>query len=199
MPLVVYEFSPTRSDRVRWTLAELCQSYESVKGRELIGSDRLRKVHPLSKLPAIEDDGRPLFESAAICTWLADKHADKGLIAETGSWERALHEQWVAFALTEVEAHLWSTARNNFLYPEEMRIPAIIEQNNAELKRALPVLDDYLGEHEYLAGDKFSVTDIIVGFAVNWARRSGACAGLDRLIAYNMRLLDRPHCPLMRE
>lgn len=198
MSITLYEFSPTRSDRVRWTLLELGEPFESIEGRELIGSERLKRAHPLSKLPAIEDDGRPLFESAAICTWLADKHSDKRLIAKAGSWERALHDQWVCFALTEVEAHLWSTARNMFVYPEKARIPAIVEQNNAELRRALPVLNAHLADHDFMVGDRFSVTDIIVGFAVNWAQNAGVTNGLANLEAYNERLRARPHCPLKK-
>lgn len=199
MSLTLYEYSPTRSDRVRWALLELDVPFESVAGRELIGSDKLRKVHPLAKLPAIEDDGRPLFESAAICTWLADKHADRGLIPAAGTWERALHEQWVCFILTEVEAHLWSNARNTFVYPEEKRLPAILEQNNAELKRALPVLEAHFADHEHILGEDFSITDVIAGFAVNWARVTGALKGFDNLGAYNRRLLDRPLCPMSKE
>ncbi|MGI9382344.1 MAG: glutathione S-transferase family protein, partial [Methyloligellaceae bacterium] len=109
MSIELYEFAPTRSQRARWTLLALAVPFESIAGQELIGSDRLRAVHPLAKLPALKDDGRPLFESAAISTWLADSHPEKGLIAPAGTWERALHDQWVAFAQTELEAHLWST------------------------------------------------------------------------------------------
>lgn len=195
MTITLYEYGPTRSARVRWTLLELDIPFESREGRELIRSEELSKLHPQGKLPAIVDDGRPLFESAAICTWLADSHADKGMIAAAGTWDRALHDQWTAFALTEIEAHLWSSGRNTFVYPEEKRIPAIFDQNNYELKRAMPVLDTHLGEHEFLIAGKFSVTDIIVGYATNWARMAGALSGFDNVAAYNARLLERPLCP----
>lgn len=196
MSVTLYEFLPTRSARVRWTLLELDVPFESVEGRNVMGSAQLLKVHPLGKLPAIEDDGRPLFESAAICTWLADKHADRRLAAEAGTWDRALHDQWVCFALAEVEAHLWSSFRNTFVYPEEKRLPVIIEQNNAEVARSLPVLDAYLADHDYLVGDKFSVTDIIVGFTINWARNDGLTKDFDSLNAYVARLRARPLCAL---
>lgn len=199
MTITIYEYPPTRSARVRWALLELDAPFESRSDQGLIGSDELKKVHPLGKLPAIEDDGRGLFESAAICTWLADKHSDKGLIAPSGTWERALHDQWVAYALSEVEAHLWSTFRNTVIYPEEARVPAIVEQNNMELQRALPVLDHHLAENDFFVGGKFSVTDIIVGFAANWARRSGHTETFPNLNAYTERLLKRPHCPYAAE
>lgn len=198
MTLVLYEFAPTRSQRALWTLLELDVSFESIAGRDLIGSERLRAVHPLGKLPALKDDGRPLFESAAICTWLADSHPDRGLISPSGTWERALHDQWVAFTLSELEAYLWSTGRNTFVYPEEKRVTAIFEQNAAESKRALAVLDDYLSDCDYLVGNAFSVTDIIAGFAVNWARRQELTGEFPNVQSYNHRLLARPHCTLTR-
>ena len=77
MTITLYEFGPTRSQRVRWTLTELGIEFESKEDRALIGSEELKSVHPLSKLPALTDNGRNLFESAAICTWLADSHPDK--------------------------------------------------------------------------------------------------------------------------
>jgi glutathione S-transferase len=195
MSLTFFEFGPTRSARVRWTLLELGVPFESIEGREVIGSDRLKGASPLGKVPAIIDEGRPLFESAAICTWLADSHPEKGLVAPSGSWERALHDQWVSFCLAELEAHLWSNARNSFLYPEAKRLPAVLEQNAAEGRRSLEVLDAHLAERPFLVADRFTVTDIIVGFAINWAERIGWVNGLGHCTAYTERLRAMPHCP----
>ena len=199
MTIVHYEFSPTRSQRVHWTLSELGIEHESINDRGLIGSDRLKQVHPLGKLPAISDNGRALFESAAICTWLADSHPDKGLISPSGTWERALHDQWCAYIMTEVEAHLWSSARNTFVYPEDRRIEAIHGQNAAELKRALGPLDEHFSNDEYFVGNRFSVTDIFCGFAINWARRMGHLDGFDHVQAYIQRLLEMPKCPFTKD
>lgn len=199
MAITLYEYAQSRSARVKWTLLELSIEHESHSGRVLIGFDELRAISPLGKLPAITDNGRPLFESAAICTWLADSHPEKKLNWPSGGWERALHDQWVSFALTEVEAHLWSTLRNKSLYPEKLRVPEIIDQNKMEVMRSLPALDAHFSSHDFLIGDKFSVTDIIVGFTINWAHKAGALENFDYLRAYNKRLLEFPLCPYYKE
>ncbi len=199
MSITLFEFPPTRSARVRWTLLELGVPFESVSGREVIGSERLAAVSPLGKVPAILDDGRPLFESAAICTWLADSHPEKGLIAPSGSWERAQHDQWVSFCLAELEAHLWSTARNRFLYPEEQRVEAVFEQNAREGRRSLEALDRHLASTPFLVAGRFTVTDIIVGFTTNWARRIGWANELEHCLAYNARLVGMPGCPYPKD
>ena len=52
------------------------------------------------------------------------------------------------------------------------------------------------------AGDRFSVTDIIVGWSLNWGRRSGAdYLPKDELPATNAyldRLLERQNCPFAK-
>ncbi|MBT5433424.1 MAG: glutathione S-transferase family protein [Alphaproteobacteria bacterium] len=199
MTVKLYESPHSRSDRVRWAMLELDCAFESRSGHDLFGSDELKAVHPQGKLPALEDDGRPLFESAAICTWLADKHADKGLIAPSGTWERALHDQWTAFTLAELEAHLWSTARNIFIYPEEEREKVVIDQAVKEIRRGLEVFEKHLAEHDYMVADRFSVTDIIVGFATNWAVSAKQTGDFPHVEAYNARLMARPLCHLSED
>ena len=197
MTILLYELQPTRSARVRWTLLELGVPFESIEGqgREIFAMPELAQIHPMSKLPALRDNGRPLFESAAICTWLADSHPQAGLIAPSGTWARALHDQWTAFTLAEVEANLWHTARNRFLYSEEERVTAVYEQNAKEAKRGLAVFDGALKGKSWLIEDRFSVTDIFVGYTVIWARVQGLTADLPNVTAYAERILARPRCP----
>ena len=102
--ITLYGFGPTRSARCRWTLLELDLPFEDIDDRSLIGSEQLRKIHPQSKFPAAVINGQPLFESAAICTYLCDLVPESPLLARPGTFERALHEQWTSFVLTEMEA-----------------------------------------------------------------------------------------------
>lgn len=195
MTITLYELQPTRSARARWTLLEIGIPYESIEGREVFAMPELAQIHPMSKLPALRDDSRPLFESAAICNWLADSHPQAGLISPSGTWARALHDQWTAFTLAEVEANLWHTARNRFIYAEHARVPAVYEQNAREARRGLDVLEGALKDRSWLVEDRFSVTDIFVGYAVAWARIQDLTADLPNVTAYAERLLARPLCP----
>ena len=197
--ITLFELQPTRSARARWTLLELGVPFESIEGREVFAMPELAEIHPLSKLPALRDAGRPLFESAAICNWLADSHPQAGLVAPSGTWARALHDQWVAFTLSEVEAFLWHTARNLFVLPEEERVPAVYPQNEAAAKRGLAVFDAHLADKEWLVEDRFSLTDIFAGYAICWSQWQGLMAGLPHLDAYVERLQARPNCTYQRE
>ncbi len=196
--IILYEFGPTRSARCRWTLLEAGLDFESIEDQSLIHSDRLKEVHPLGKLPAAVIDGRPLFESSAICTCFADLVPERNLIAPAGTWERALHDQWTSFGMTELEAHVWSTARNTFVLPEEERLPDIIGQNAVAFGQAGAVLDNALKDSDYLVGNRFSVTDIILGYTVNWGNRLGLIESFPNLQRYLDRLFERPHCTMTR-
>ena len=202
MPSIkLFELGPTRSARVRWTLLEAGLAYELVGNSvEVFGSDELRGVHPLGKLPAATIDGKPLFESAAIVTAVADLVPEKNLIARPGSWSRNLHYQWVCFALTEMEPYVHSTEINStdFVLPEPQHVPAIIEQNSMMYKRAAAVLEAVLGRTDYLIEDRFSATDIIVGYTISWGQEQGLLGEFPNLLAYLERLLRREHCTLKR-
>jgi glutathione S-transferase len=197
----LFELGPTRSARCRWTLFEAGLEYESIGNRpDIIGSEELRKVHPLGKLPAAFIDGRPLFESAAISTAIADLVPEKNLVAKPGTWSRALHDQWVCFALTEMEPWVSSTELNSldFVLPKDQHVPAIIQQNSMMFRRSAAALEEVLGRTAYLVEDRFTVTDIIVGYTINFGHEQGLVSEFPNLMAYLKRLYQRQHCTLVR-
>ena len=194
--ITLYGSGGARSLRCRWVLSELGLEYQYVDESGLIGSDRLRKFHPQSKIPAAVINGVIVFESSAICSYLCDLNKNAGMIAPPGSSDRALHDQWVSFAQSEVEGYLWSNIKHKSLYPEERRVPEVIKQNTKEIHAGLKVMDAVLSESEYLVGNNFSVADIIVGWTINWARRSDLLGDYQALSQYLSRLFQRQHCML---
>lgn len=195
MDILLYEFTPTRSSRVHWALLEADLAFESRNERELIGSDELRKIHPQAKVPAMVIDGNPLFESAAMCTYIADLAPAKKLIAPSGTYERALHDQWVCYGLTEMEAYLWHNARNSFVLPEEQRITGAMAQNVTTFNDAAEKLDAVLANCDYLVGNRFTITDVIMGFVMHFASTMELLTPFTNLAAYFERLRAREHCP----
>lgn len=196
LDITLYEYGPSRSKQARWALLECGLEFQAISGVEILHSEELNRVNPMGKVPAVVIDGEPLFEAAAICTYLADLVPEKGLIAPSGTRERALHLQWVSFALTEMEAYLWSNARNTFVLPKEQRITALFKQNNEAFLQAAKVLEKVLADTDYLIGNRFSVTDILVGFTLNWGKGAGLLNDLPSLNKYLDRLKERPHCTL---
>ena len=102
----------SRSTRVLWLLEELGVPFDlTVMAREVKQTPEYRALHPLGRSPVLEEDGGPVFESAALILHLADQNLDAGLIAPLGSHERALQYQWSFFAMTDIEGALVDIAR----------------------------------------------------------------------------------------
>ena len=192
--ITLYGSGTSRSSRCLWTLRELGIEFSYVDDPTLLGTEKLKKLQPQGKLPVIVIDGESLFESSAICTYLCDLYPEKGLIGVAGSRERALHEQWCSFALTEVEGYLWSSYKHGSFYPAEKRVPAVLPTNKDEILAGLMVLESALADQTFLVGSKFSVTDIIVGFAINWSKSAGCLEGFPALSGYLARLYCRKLC-----
>ena len=196
--ITLYEYAPTRSARPRWTLLEAGLPFESVGGDpSVFQNSDLREVHPLGKIPAAMINGKPLFESAAISTAIADLVPEKQLVPKPGSRDRTLHDQWTQFVLTEMEAWLWPVILNTFILPEDQRIAgAHLEQNAGMFKRGASALNNFLGEQEYLIDNRFGVTDIIAGYCVNAGRKFGMIDTFPHLTNYLDRLMAREDCTL---
>lgn len=191
----LFGFSPTRSDRAEWALKELGIEYEAIT-EAVFDHPELRNFHPLGRVPALDIKGKGLFESAAICTYLADQVPEKNLIAEPRTWERALHDQWTFFALTEMEAWAWSTFRSTNIVPDEERVPQMYEYNKNAYRLSAVALESALAQSDYLIGNRFTVTDIIVSWTCQFGENLGYNQGFDHISAYIQRMKQRPHCTL---
>ena len=201
MQITLFELAPTRSLRCRWALLEAGLNFESRGNvREIFETDELREVHPLRKLPAAVIDGKPLFESAAICTAIADLVPERNLIGQPGTWSRALHDQWTSFVLTELESWLWCTDLNTdeqgFLMPRDEQVKEIVPQNRKLAERSAAVLNAHLQKTDYLIENRFTVTDIIVGYTISWLQEVGWIVEFSHLIDYLDRLHGREYCTL---
>ena len=89
---------------------------------------------------------------------------------------------------------MWSSLKHKSVYPAEKRVAAVLPVNTEEIIAGLTVLEDTLNTTSYLTGPSFSVTDIIVGFTVNWSRSAGHLEKFPVVSAYLERLHERELC-----
>jgi glutathione S-transferase len=127
------------------------------------------KINPNCRIPAILDDGFPVFESGAILLYLAEKH-NKLLPAETKA--RSLVIQWLMWQMGGL-GPMHGQANVFYRYFPE-KIPAVIARYQTETMRLLTVMNTRLETHEFLAGD-YSIADIACW---PWVMQHG-WAGLD--------------------
>ena len=118
------------------------------------------EVNPNSKIPALMDRSGPtpvrVFESGAIVLHLADKF---GHFIPSDNAERAEVLSWL-FWLQGAAPYLGSGFGHFYAYaPSKMEYP--INRFTMEVKRHLDLINNALAERPYLAGDDYTVADII--------------------------------------
>lgn len=171
----LYGSPKSRAFRCLWTLEELELEYENIAVDMRAGehlSPEFKKLNPLSRVPVLQDDKITLFESAAICSYLAEQLPHRKLIPAVGTVERAHFYQWVSFITTELEQGLWTMGKHKFALPEEQRVPQMLEVGAWEFARAAKAMEAMVGDRQYLVGDHFTVADILAVHTLMWAKGS---------------------------
>ena len=182
----------SRSTRVLWLLEELGVPFDlTVMSRDVKQTPEYRALHPLGRSPVLEEDGGPVFESAALILHLADQNLAAGLIAPLGSHERALQYQWCFFAMTDSEGALMDIARQLWKDSGEPD-PEIIERATTRFVATAGVIENALGSGDYLVDDSFSVADIVVGSVLAFARTGEITELPAGVVPYVDRLEARP-------
>lgn len=179
----------TRAGRVIWMLEELGQPYEVIPASPR--DPEIAKLSPTGKVPVLTDGDLTVFDSAAILTYLADKHG--ALTFPLNSPERTRMVSVIAFALDDVEQPLWTAAKHSFALPEELRaLDAVLPALHHEWSRAMTTLERLLGDGPHLMGEPFTIADIVVGHLGVWGRNAGFPAPPPAVADYLARVLGRP-------
>ena len=194
----LYEFAPTRSIRVRWTLQELGVEFEAVTVNLIAGEHRrpeFLKINPAGKLPVLVDGDTVLTESIAIVTYLAEKYPEKKLIPTKLS-QKAQVYRWLLFAATELEQPLWRIARHTNLYPEAKRLPADVVLAREDFLPMAAVLDEHMQGRDFLVGDSATVADFVTAYTLDWADMVQLLDDFPGLRSYMERMYARPRAPM---
>ncbi len=121
-------------------------------------------ISPNNKIPAIVDpdgpNGQPisLFESAAILMYLARKMKSALLPAE-GTPEFYKTMEWSFFQMASLGP--MTGQMGHFVRFAKEKIPYAIDRYTTEVKRIFGVMDKQLGNNTYLAGESYTIADIL--------------------------------------
>ena len=185
---VYHRVGAGRPIRVVWALEEVGADYELVtmSADEAHGAEH-RARHPLGRVPVLEDEQGPLFESTALVFHVAELFPEAGLLPPAATHERAVVQAWSIFAMTELEAPAIESYRQREANPETSAKAA------ARCANAVAVLEEALsGTPPYLVGSRFTVADIVAGGVLGIAVRIGAIEPSPTSARYMESLAARP-------
>jgi len=118
-------------------------------------------ANPNSKIPALVDRSGPepvrVFESGAILLYLAEKF--DALLPASGA-DRAACLSWLFWQMGS--APYLGGGFGHFYAYAPTKIEYAIDRFTMEVKRQLDVLDRHLADHEYMAGDAYTIADIAI-------------------------------------
>jgi glutathione S-transferase len=191
----VYHCANARSLRVIWTAEELGLDLE-VHGLQFPPRARDRAyldVVPTGVIPAFEDGDVHLVESIAICEYLAHRHGGGALTvaADDPAWPDYL--QFLHMGEATLVPPLTQMVRYRMLEPKERRLPqAVADAAEVFIDRLKPV-SAKLANGDFLAGDRFTLADVSVGYALQLGAMLRLSDQYDPTVAaYHERLRERP-------
>ncbi len=192
----LYHATQSRSVRPRWLLEEIGAPYELVRVNLEAGDQKKPEyltLNPNGTVPTLVDGDLVLFESAAICQYLADKFPDRHLAPPAGTPARGLYYQWIHYAMSGLEPPAVTIFLHTIRKPEAERIPALVADARTQLAAALAVVDAALAGREHIVGDRFTAADVMIGSTLQWCQMMGMIGGdLPNVTAYLGRLAGRP-------
>lgn len=189
----LYYSKQSRATRPRWVMEELGLEYEIVPMNLQAGDQRkpeFKELNPLTQIPVLQDDQRVVCESGAICLYLADRYRP-GTLAPPPD-QRGDYYRFCFYVYNTLEHQLIEIFLHSRFLPEEQRNPKRVAQARELLQSRLQIIADHLVGREYIADSRFTVADVLVGSALDWAHMQGLLQEFPTLIAFVERLKQRP-------
>ncbi len=182
--------------KVLWLCAELDLPYALEPwGAPFRSTDTpaFRALNPNALVPVIQDEAFVLWESNAICRYLATKHGRHDLLPLEPQ-ARALVEQWMDWQATELNNSyryaFMALVRQSPAHQEPTAIAASVGNWNRHMR----MFEDQLtrtGAHA--AGASFTLADIVLGLATHrWSMAPMERPDLPAVMAYYERLSQHP-------
>jgi len=188
--LTLYHAPRSRSFRALWLLEEIGVPFElkivSIRRGDGSGAVDSANPHPLGKVPALDHDGRVVFETSAIALYLTDLFPQSGLGPKVGDDDRGAYLSWLAY---------YSGVFEPSLTAKFLKIQHIYGTFGwGPFEEVLEHLGRTLTAGPYLLGEKFSAADIVYGGSMPMLISRGMVPDTEMFKSYGERVTSRPAC-----
>lgn len=130
------------------------------------------KLNPNGRIPTLIDGELVLFETAAICLHLVDRHPEAGMAPAVGTAERAHFYKWLIYLTNTLQAELIT-----YFYPERMTdddaaTAQVKVHAEARVGTMLDLIEKTLEENggPYLLGKHYTAVDPYLLMLSRWTR-----------------------------
>lgn len=192
----IHHLGHSQSERIVWLCEELAIPYEIVPHTRdavtRLSPPALKALHPLGAAPVIEDGDLLLAESAAIVEYLCVVYGASALKPGPLDANYTDFLYWFHFANGNLQPTL-----SRLMMVSRARLPAdhpVLLAVQGRFELVLQLVEERLGAHPYLAGDAFTLADIMSVFTLTTMRlfQPVDLAPYPHILAYLARIGARP-------
>jgi glutathione S-transferase len=163
--------SGSAAEGVRVILEELGVPYELIKStidRSKQRPPEQLKINPNGWVPVLMYEDTGIYECAAITIFLCDRHSDAHLAPKFNDPTRGLYLQTLVYLSTSVQ-----TAFQTYYYPDRFVDTSANEASAKKrginrLRETWKVIDDQIGDNDWVLGRCFSAVDIYLFMLTSW-------------------------------
>ena len=134
----------------------------------------MARVKPLGGLPVLElDDGSHIAESVAICRYFEALQPEPSLFGRTPE-ELGRIEMWdrrIELGLAQPTGLVWIHGSPLTAHVVKHQIAEVAEQSRAVVRRQHDFLDEQLAARAFIAGERFSMADILALTTLDFAAK----------------------------
>lgn len=154
-------------------LEEIGAPYEAVKV-DLVAKEHERPpytaLNPNGRVPTLVDGDFVIFETAAICQYLAETHPEAGLMP-TELHQRGRHQQWLTYMTNTIQVGFIDWFHPDWTFADLDSQAALKAAAEQKLYRNFQVLNDGIGgAAPHLLGAQHTLCDIYLAMMVRWSR-----------------------------
>jgi len=163
------------SDGIRLLLEEIGMPYKLLQSTIERGKPRppeQLEINPNGWVPVLMYGDNGIYECAAITIFLCDRHPEANLAPKLSDPKRGLYLQTLVYFSNSVQ-----TAFQTYYHPDRFADTQAdeISAQRRGIRRLLEtwkVIDDQIGDNEWVLGESFSAVDIYLFMLTTWLKTS---------------------------
>ena len=171
MSYKLYYAEPSAAMGARVILEEIGASYEliwtdisQISARE----PDLLALNPIGWIPVLVWEEGAIYECRAITIFLCDRHPENQLAPRATDPDRGLFLQWLFFFSSSLQNAYQMTYYPNRFCATSMDERSTKIRSTSRLQELWQVVDDAIGEGDWLLGKRFSAADIYLFMLTTW-------------------------------
>ena len=151
------------------------------------------EINALGTVPFFVHDGIEMTESTGICHYLVDRFQKEDFSVSADHEEYGDFLNWLYHSDATLTFPQTLVLRYSVLEPENRRLPQVVSDYSKWYLARLRRLDAHISSREFVVGNKFTIADIALGYALFLGRDLGLDHDYSPQVSgYLDRLVGRP-------